>query len=140
LNDGGGSGYTGVLLFINTSRKEPFVDGVTDFTELSKWKYSEDGNSVLIAHGLWEMGNPDSPDAEVHFSEHRQALFLYDVSVTPRTEKELGLTKHKYELIDGGSSFEDIRKGEPQVSSKRNYFASHNSGSSFPAPLFHTSK
>lgn len=115
VNDGGGSGYNGVLLYVNTSRKEPFLDGVADITELSKWKFSEDGNTVLIAQGLWKVGNPDSPDFESHFSEHRQALFLYDVSVTPRTEKNAGITKNKYELIDGGNSFEDIRKGEPQL-------------------------
>lgn len=113
-NDWGGSGYGGVLLFVNTSRSEPFLDAVADITELSKWKYSEDGNSVLISQGLWNVGNPDSSDFESHFSEHRQALFLYDLSSSPRTEKPLGITVNKYELIDGGNSFEDIRKGEPQ--------------------------
>lgn len=117
VNDGGGSGYTGVLLFINTSRTDPFLDGVADITELSNWKYSEDGNSVLISQGLWKVGNPDSPDFESHFSEHRQALFLYDLSSSPKTEKSLGITVNKYELIDGGNSFEDIRKGEPQFDS-----------------------
>jgi|GEM_PF-1774239 len=120
-NDAGGSGYTGVLLFINTSRTEPFLDAVADITELSKWKYSENGNNVLVAQGLWKVGDPDSPDFEAHFSEHRQALFLYDISTTPRTEKSLGITKNKYELIEGGNSFEDISKGEPQFDTLVNW-------------------
>jgi hypothetical protein len=114
INDGGGSGYTGVLLYLNTSRKEPFIDAVSDFSELSKWIYSNDGNSVLMAHGLWTVTDTDAPDAETHFSSHRQVLFLYDTDVTPRTEKELGATKNKYELIDGENTFEDIRKSESQ--------------------------
>ncbi|MFM2016733.1 MAG: hypothetical protein RL007_389 [Bacteroidota bacterium] len=114
INDGGGSGYTGVLLYLNTSRKEPFVDAISDISELSKWIYSADGNSVLMAHGLWTVTDMDAPDAETHFSAHRQVLFLYDINVTPRTEKELGATKNKYELIDGENSFEDMRKSESQ--------------------------
>lgn len=121
INDGGGSGYTGVLLYLNTSRKEPFIDAVSDFSELSKWIYSTDGNSVLMAHGLWTLTDMDAPDAETHFSAHRQVLFLYDVNVTPRTEKELGPTKNKYELIDGENTFEDLRKSEPQFDTLVNW-------------------
>lgn len=121
INDGGGSGYTGVLLFLNTSRKEPFVDVISDISELSKWIYSTDGNSVLMAHGLWTVTDMDAPDAETHFSAHRQVLFLYDINVTPRTEKELGATKNKYELINGENSFGDMRKSEPQFDTLVNW-------------------
>jgi hypothetical protein len=123
INNGGGSGFQGVLLFINKSKQDPFLDGVTDITELSSWIYSDDGNSVLMAHGMWVAGDPDSENFESHFSPHKQVLYLFDLSTTPRSEKEAGITNGKYDLIGGGNTFADIRMFEPQFDSLINWGA-----------------
>lgn len=117
INNGGGSGFQGVLLFINKSKQDPFLDGVTDITELSSWIYSEDGNTVLMAHGMWVAGDPDSENFESHFSPHKQVLYLFDLTTTPRSEKEAGITNGKYDLVDGGNTFADVHMFEPQFDS-----------------------
>jgi hypothetical protein len=121
INDGGGSGYEGVLLFINHAKTQPFLDGVTDFTELTKWTFSDNGKAVLVAHGIWVAGDPDGEDFEAHYSAHQQALYLFDLTTNPRQEKEIGRTEKKYDLIDGGNTFNDIRKSEPQFDTLINW-------------------
>lgn len=118
VSSAGGSGFSGTVFQVRT-KPHPGLQTLLNFNELSTWKTSKDGKTLLAFEGIWNM-NTEEEEPESHFSEHRQAITLYTVQADTVVAKEVGTTEKKYDFYDD-ATFSAFRKAEPLLAGKINW-------------------
>lgn len=117
LNSGGGSGFSGTIYRVITGDKSGLLP-VTNFNELTSWKFSKNADTLLCASGYWAMESEDDDSFEAHFDAHQQTLFLCRLKDGAYKEELIGTTKGKYDLTDDAGGWKKLKEGEPELSKK----------------------
>jgi len=118
VSSAGGSGFSGTVFQVRTE-PHPGLQPILNFNELSSWRTSKDGKTLVAFEGIWNMTTEDE-EPESHFSEHRQAITLYAIYADTVVAKEIGVTDKKYDFYED-EIYSAFRNAEPLLAGKINW-------------------
>ncbi len=113
FSSGGGSGYIKDLFTIDNKNGKINLSKIIRTGELSFYSVSDNGESILLLSGIWNMND----ESETHFSDHKFDIKYYYATKYGYDLQYQTTTSLKYANVDAEKNFKDIAtdiiKNEP---------------------------